>query len=498
MTNSSGRLLQHLRSTLRPAQQDLTTFRLVKFFTLTGFVVITVFTVILTVLVAGRLQEMALKKSEDYASLLAANLNHQVFQQFVLPVAIRFQGRIQISDPQQYELLDTVVRNTIHGFHVQQVNIYDQRGDLAYSTDTLELGVNYLIVPEIRQALEAGARSIRLELPSKFFFFLWLQSSRPKFLRTYSPFRLESMEIKLTPELGAVIGVFEITQDISRDLAEIGKFQMILIATLIPLMGLLFLVLRQIVKKAERILERRQEEQQELQRQLDLAERLASLGEMVAGVAHEIRNPLGIIGSTAQLLRQRLAADPSSNRLAQVIEEEVLRLNQTVTEFLEFARPRQPNLQACNLEEVLERTVAFLQPELERHQIELERHFHRDGRALAADADLLHQAFLNIIINAIQAMPTGGRLILTTEPGPGGQGARIVIQDTGEGIAAEDIPRIFNPFFTTKDKGSGLGLAIVKSIIEGHQGQIAIDSQPGRGAKVIITLPAGEGRPSKS
>ncbi len=169
------------------------------------------------------------------------------------------------------------------------------------------------------------------------------------------------------------------------------------------------------------------------------------------------------------------------------------RLDQTITEFLNFARPRQPHLQPCDLEEVLERSVTFLQPELERHQIALERRFNLNGRQLLADADLLHQAFLNIIINAIQAMPHGGRLVLTTNPGPGGQGAKIVIQDTGEGIAPENAKRIFNPFFTTKDKGSGLGLSIVKSIIEGHHGQITIESQIGQGSKVIITLPETAG-----
>ena len=127
-------MFRRLKYAWRPDRQDLETFRLVKFFTLTGFIVIVIFTGFITLFLADRLQEMALKKSEDYASLLAANLNHQVFQQFVLPVAIRFQGQIQISEPSQYDLLDTVVRNTIHGFHVQQVNIYDQRGDLAYST----------------------------------------------------------------------------------------------------------------------------------------------------------------------------------------------------------------------------------------------------------------------------------------------------------------------------------------------------------------------------
>jgi signal transduction histidine kinase len=296
----------------------------------------------------------------------------------------------------------------------------------------------------------------------------------------------------LTPELGPVIGVFEITQDISRDMAEIGKFQLMLIATLVVLMGLLFMVLRQIVKKAESILERRQEEQKELQAQLELAERLAALGEMVAGVAHEIRIPLGFISSTAELLRKRLEQNETNSRLAKIIEEEVNRLNQTVTEFLDFARPREPNLQVCDVEGILERGLEFLQPEIERQKISLVRQYSRNGHPLMVDPDLLYRAFLNIIINAIQAMPQGGRLTVSTAPGPRGKGIKIDFQDTGEGITAENAKKIFNPLFTPKDQGSGLGRSIVKGIVESHQGQIAIDSNFGRGAKVSILLPEVE------
>jgi two-component system, NtrC family, sensor histidine kinase HydH len=482
-------MFRRLKYAWRPNRKDLETFRLVKFFTLTGFIVIALFTVLLTLFVADRLQDMALKKSEEYAALLAANLNHQVFQQFVLPAAIRFQGRIQISDPAQYELLDAVVRNTIHGFHVQQVNIYDQRGDLAYSTDAIELGKNYLAVPEVKQALEEGERNIRLAVPKYMLFTLFFKSLQDKFLKTFNPLRLESVEIKLTPELGPVIGVFEITQDISRDMTEIGKFQLMLIATLIVLMGLLFMVLRQIVKKAETILERRQEERKELQAQLELAERLAALGEMVAGVAHEIRNPLGIISSTAELLRKRLEQNEANSRLAKIIEEEVNRLNQTVTEFLDFARPREPNLRSCDVEGILERGLDFLKPEIDRHHIGLTRQYGRNGHLIMVDPDLLYRAFLNILINAIQAMPKGGELTVSTAAGPRGKGMRIEFQDSGEGITAENVKKIFNPFFTTKDYGSGLGLSIVKGIIESHQGQITIESHFGRGAKVSVILP---------
>ncbi|MBI4642791.1 MAG: two-component sensor histidine kinase, partial [Deltaproteobacteria bacterium] len=282
------------RASWWPTGKDLQTFRLVKFFSLTSFVVILVFTVILTLFLTIRAQRLALKKSEDYSLLLASNLNHQVFQLFLLPTAIEKQGRITIADPEQYKRLDAVVRNTIHGLHVEQLNIYDQVGVLSYSTSNLPLGKDCYEDPGVKKAL-FGDYYFDLPGYNPLWSILWQGSdSQAHRLKAYIPFRLEE---KLGPQVGPVVGVFEITQNISQDLAEISQFRLIVLATLVVIMGLLFLVLRQIVKQAEVILERRQDEQRALEAQLHQAERLAALGEMTAGVAHEIRNPLGIISS---------------------------------------------------------------------------------------------------------------------------------------------------------------------------------------------------------
>jgi len=465
--------------------QDLETFRLAKFFSLTSFGVILVFALILALLLALRAQKMALAKSEEYLKLLAANLNHQVFQQFLIPTAIEKQGRITIADPEQYKRLDTVVKNTIHGFHVEQLAIYDQVGVLSYSTTNQPLGTDCFEVPGVKQALYGEQFFERLG--GRFFWDLlphWATGSQR--LRAFFPFRLEG---KPGPELGPVVGVFEVTQDISGDIIEIGKFQGIIILTSTLIMSLLFLVLRQIVKQAEVILERRQQEQRALEAQLNQAERLVALGEMTAGVAHEIRNPLGIISSTAELLKERLNRYEPDNRLAQIIVAEANRLNDKVTEFLDFARPRVPNLQACSVDRVLDRSLELLQPEIERLHITVARNYRTDGKMQTADPDLLHQAFLNLLLNAIQAMPGGGALQVAVASGPNGRGSEIRVQDTGDGIDPESLKKVFNPFFTTKERGSGLGLPIVKSIIESHQGTIKINSAPGQGTAVIINLP---------
>lgn len=465
--------------------RDLETFRLAKFFTLTSFVVILVFTVILTLILAHRAQKMSLAKSEEYLKLLAANLNHQVFQQFLVPTAIEQQGRITIAEPEQFKRLDTVVKNTIHGFHVEELAIYDQVGVLSYSTSRQTLGKDCFDVFGVKQALFGQQHFERLGSN-----FLWdlvpHWGSRNQRLRGYFPFRLEGKHVS---ELGPVVGVFEVTQDISADIAGIGKFQGIILVISVFIMGLLFLVLRQIVKQAEVILERRQEEQRALEAQLHHTERLAALGEMTAGVAHEVRNPLGIISSTAELLRQRLNRYEPDNRLAQIIVEEANRLNTKVSEFLDFARPREPNLQTCELNKVLDRSIELLHPEIDRLHIAVNRDYQADGQVQAADPGLLHQAFLNILLNAIQAMPAGGTLEVSVDSGPNGQGTEIKVRDTGDGIETETLKKVFNPFYTTKEKGSGLGLPIVKSIIESHRGTIRIDSAPGEGTSVIIQLP---------
>jgi two-component system sensor histidine kinase HydH len=469
----------------RPGK-DLDTFGLVKFFSLPGFVVILVFTVILTVLLTLRAQQMNLKKNEDYLILLAANLNHQIYQQFVLPTAFEKGGRITLSDPEQSQRLDLVVRTTIHGFHVEQLNQYDQEGVFSYSTAQLPLGKKCADVEGVRRAL-AGENYFELPGYSAFWSIFWPRSYQHQNLKAYIPFRLED---KLLPQTGPVVGVIEIDQNISGDLAEIANFRLIILVTLVVIMGLLFLVLRQIVKQAGVILERRQEEQRRLEGQLHQSERLAALGEMTAGVAHEVRNPLGIISSTAELLQDRLARYEPQNRLAQIIVEEANRLNEKVTEFLDFARPRVPNLRPCDLEATLDRGLELLAPEIDRLGITVTREYQLHGRVLMVDQDLLYQAFLNILLNAIQAMSQGGHLTVSTTPGPRGQGGQIRFQDDGEGIEPEALNKILNPFFTTKEKGSGLGLPIVKSIIEAHQGSLEISSARGAGTSITITIPA--------
>ena len=461
-------------------------FRLVKFFAWASFIVILIFSFPFSVVLSQQAKEILLTSYENSAVLVGKNLNHQVFQSFVLPVISRY-GKIKLSDQEQYELMDQVVRNTIHGFNVDVVNVYDiSKGVIAYSTDSKLFGLKVVESEGYKKAM-TGENSSSITSTR---YDLWglgidLLGGERK-IRTYVPFR----GIDPYNWQGYVGGVFELIQDISQEYQSIVRFQYLIFGLSILIMGLIFLALLLIVHKAEKMIEERVRTQRELETQLNQAERLAALGEMVAAVSHEIKNPLGIIRSTSELLGGMPGADDAQKRLSQVITEESTRLNRIVTEFLDFARPQVPNFERCDLKEILEKNLLFLGPELEKRKIEV--HHNLDGKSLLlmADHGLLYRAFLNVLINASQAIQELGSIDVTVREMPGHY--LVDIEDSGLGISLENLKRIFNPFFTTKEKGSGLGLSIVRKIIEAHHGSIRIESSEGKGTKVEISLPREE------
>jgi signal transduction histidine kinase len=273
----------------------------------------------------------------------------------------------------------------------------------------------------------------------------------------------------------------------SEEYKSIVRFQYIVFGLSLVFMGLIFFTLLLIVRKAEKMIEDRARAQRELEDQLHQSERLAALGEMIAAVSHEIKNPLGIIRSTAELMGTLPEAGETHRKLSSVITEESTRLNRIVTEFLDFARPQTPDLRECDLNDIIEKNIDFLRPELDKKGITVRAKL--DGRPLTllADHGQLYRVFLNILINASQATEKGGTIdVQITEDN---KRVRVEVRDTGCGIAQENLKRIFNPFFTTKDKGTGLGLSIVRKIVEGHKGTITIESEEGRGTRVEVVLP---------
>ena len=267
--------------------------------------------------------------------------------------------------------------------------------------------------------------------------------------------------------------------------------------------------------RAFNIMTRELRKVKELEQEVQRSARLAALGELSAGVAHEIRNPLGVIKNSAEMLRDRIQDDVRRRELTGYIVEEVERLNKVVTNFLQFARPAEPNIETVDINDLLQYTISFLEPQTESSGVTIDMELKPKLPSVLADPDQCRQVFLNLFMNAFQAMNGAGTIRVETRPAssdpdddhavagsnrfsPGdsaehsyGAGGliEIAIADTGRGIGTEELPRIFDPFFSTKDEGVGLGLSLVHKMIENNGGHIRVNSRPGEGTEFVISLP---------
>ena len=223
------------------------------------------------------------------------------------------------------------------------------------------------------------------------------------------------------------------------------------------------------------------------------SERLAALGQLSAGLAHEIRNPLGVIKGSAEMLKQKVqGALPLASELAGYISSEVDRVNALVARFLDFARPSRLELQPQRISEIVERALESVQTQFPNAPIKVERCYTEELPEILADAQLCERVFVNLIMNAYQAMDSQGgtlRLSIAPEVSGGKAGLAISVENTGPGIPPELHGQIFNPFFTSKKDGVGLGLSIAAKIVDDHRGWIRLDSQQVQGVRFRVFLP---------
>ena len=222
------------------------------------------------------------------------------------------------------------------------------------------------------------------------------------------------------------------------------------------------------------------------------AEKLAALGQLTSSVAHEIKNPLsGIIGALTVVERETPLGDPHKVVLGKVLAQ-VERLSQTAVSLLDLARPLRPVVGDVDVVDVLERTLFFVERQARAQKVELRRRYPSTPPVARVDPDLCRQVFLNLLLNAVQAMPRGGVIEVEVRPAAG-RVVEVAIIDHGVGIRREDLGRIFSPFFTTKSGGTGLGLFVTRQILETQRGEIIVESEPGRGSVFTVRLPAGPG-----
>ena len=227
--------------------------------------------------------------------------------------------------------------------------------------------------------------------------------------------------------------------------------------------------------------------------QMKRADRLASIGEMAAGIAHEIKNPLAGIAGVIQVLKKDLPSDDQKRAVLEEVLSQVERMDKAVRNLLSFARPPEPRMTLVDVNELIGKLLDFLAPQFAKCSIRSERRLAAGLPWLTLDPDLIQQALINIALNAIQAMHDGGKFIVetrSTKPSGDIPGmVEIVFSDTGKGISMENLTRIFNPFFTTRQQGTGLGLSITQRIIEQHNGEISVSSAPGKGASFTLSFP---------
>lgn len=448
----------------------------------------------LSFFISNSARQTLLTKQEDFARLLADNLNHQIFRRFALPTILA-HGRIALRRPSQYEHLNEVVESVIHGLPVERLRIYDFSRLVAFSSNKEDLGRTGLAPEGLEEVLRGGPAQVEIisAIPD------WqapfnIPLKRGTFvLRLLCPLRGEALEAGGDPPL---MGALELTQDITDDYEQVLAFQGIIVVMCLLSSVILFALLLMLIHRSERVLAERMSRNRQLENELHSNEKLAGMGRVIASIAHEIRNPLGIIRSSAELLQRRTdKADAGTRRILDAIYDESVRLSQTVNDFLDYARPRQPRQDLVDVNLVLDQALAFLEGEWHRCGVRLERDTPA-GLLISGDKDLLYRAFYNILINGQQAMAGPGTMRVRARYAQ----KEIILEfcDSGPGIDEAILPNLLDPFFTTKDDGTGLGLPIVQSIIVSHGGQLHLANGPEGGAVVTVILPAAECPPDRS
>ncbi|GFK92981.1 Sensor protein ZraS [Fundidesulfovibrio magnetotacticus] len=487
----------------------------------------------LSLFLANQARDVLLEKQHDFAQLLAATLNAAVSKRFYIPNFWVF-GRPDLSNPEQYKRLDEVIKGAMDESPARDVRLYDLSGVVVYAQDRALLGREGLGGEALAQAMdqEKYAYEFIYQTGALGAFFSAEIAPNSVVMRTRGPLRIkgfvpvadqppaqgqeQAQEQGEPPspgeapggslvEVEGVIGGLEFTLDITADYRKLVTFQRLITLSALGSSLVLFFVLRMLIHRADRLGAQRMREKEEYEREALQNEKLVSMGRMVAGIAHEIRNPLGIIRSSSELLLARAKdKDPLTAKILAAIHEEAVRLSKTVGDFLDYARPKALKLEPVDLCAVLDQCLAFLEQKCRAQGVEVVRAC-EPGVMVPGDKDLLYRALYNILANALEAMaqepgqacaqnPEGDgpetlRGQIVVESGEEGGRIRLRVTDTGPGIPPAIRDKLLDPFFTTKPQGTGLGLAITASILRSHGAELRLGDNPEGGARVDILFP---------
>lgn len=534
-------------------------FNLILYYTITSFVVTAVLSLVIGWIFPRMESQELIKRSEEYTRYFVTHLNYEIYKDFLLPT-IQKDKQIDLkNNRKQLRRLDKAVRENLYGLKVKKLYLYDLDGRIIYSTVpehigfTLDRGINKKLDSAIH-GKSASALRLAGTTDSKG------SPVAETLLESYYPF----YEMGKDGSKKEQTGVLEIYQDMSGLKRQIARARQKAIVMTGSAMGVLFLTLFLVVLKAARIInvrtkqltdardtlelkveERTQEireaykKLQHTQRKLIQSEKLASIGTLVTGLAHEINNPLASVASCAEGLTERLKMilgrkDQNHRSLARhdynqaqngdqgsgiryqgseaylptpdtrspapsedldifaeylkIICDETYRCKSIISNLLNFSRQTEPKFERVDVNRIVHDTLSVVQYQPRSQKINL--NLSEEPCTVIGDPQQLKQVFLNLIINALHATEDGGNIFLSTYRKQ--SAVQILVADSGTGIEPEHLDKIFDPFFTTKPtgKGTGLGLAICYGIIDIHSGRIeAFSEGPGKGACFTITLP---------
>jgi len=476
------------------ARKNELPFGLARFFSWVSLVLVIISSVVLSLFIGNMTTNTLLNSQKNYALLLAGNLNKQIFRRFTLPV-VHASGRVALADPDQYRLLDEVVDSLLHGLNIETIRIYDHNFRVTFSTKTEEVRREDLYTSGVPLIFQGASHhfDVLSDISLLRAFFTPHLPEDSFQLRIVYPLSIDR-DIRAFSinenDADMVLGALEIVQDVTSHYQMAIGAQRLIMGGFVVSSLILFILLQVVAQQAERVVAERMDRNRQLEAALHQSEKLASMGRMVASIAHEIRNPLGIIRSSAEFLMKREKnADPVSRPILEAIYDESCRLGSTVNDFLDYARPRQPRQDRVDLFSVLHKVMAFLGSALENQGIEVIIDM-SDDLMICGDEDLLYRAFYNIIVNAQQAMQEPGRIEIQQQTQDGK--LMVSFRDTGPGFPPEDLPKALDPFFTTKDTGTGLGLPIVQSIVTSHGGIMELFNHPDGGAVVRLLFPSSD------
>ncbi len=252
------------------------------------------------------------------------------------------------------------------------------------------------------------------------------------------------------------------------------------------------------LKEAQERIVQEAETKLELERSLRQSEKLATIGQLASGLAHEIGTPLNIIGGRAELMKKKMDAEEGARKNLDIIIQQTERITKIIQQLLGFVRKKKPELKAIPIKAILRNTLDFLDHQIRRQRVSVAEEVEDNLPPVFGDSDQLQQVFLNLILNAIQAMPEGGTLRISASSkriskekveGTERPCVEVSIEDTGMGMVEEALANIFNPFFTTKDAGTGLGLMVTQGIVQDHEGWIDVESEIGKGSVFKVYIP---------